>query len=283
MLLAATAVWGWTFTVVKDAVDVRHYGVIAFLAIRFAVGSALLGVPAIRQFNRRSLLVGGGIGIVLALGYLCQTLGLRQTTATNSGFITGLFVVTTPIINRLLFGVKTRPLFWIAVALSVAGLYLLTDADPARLKAGDWLTLGAAVLYGLHISLLDRFAKGHPPLTLAFAQTASTAMLFFLLLPISEPLRWPSQAVWVDLAITGVLATAACFAIQTYVQQRLTAVTATLILSAEPVFAAMFGCVLLGERLGGVQMLGMVLMIGAIVAAQIGAGEHASTYPLDPL
>jgi len=78
-------------------------------------------------------------------------------------------------------------------------------------------------------------------------------------------------------------ATAACFAVQTYVQQRLPAITSTLILSAEPVFATLFGCILLGERLGGIQMLGMTLMIGAIVAAQIGAGERASTYPLDPL
>ena len=85
------------------------------------------------------------------------------------------------------------------------------------------------------------------------------------------------------LAITGVLATAVAFAIQTYVQQRLSAITSTLILTAEPVFATLFGCLLLSERLGGVQMLGIALMIGAIVAAQIGAGEHASTYPLDPL
>ena len=75
-------------------------------------------------------MVGGGIGIVLALGYLCQTLGLCNTTATNSGFITGLFVVTTPIINRLLFGVKIRPIFWAAVAVSLVGLYLLTNTGP---------------------------------------------------------------------------------------------------------------------------------------------------------
>jgi drug/metabolite transporter (DMT)-like permease len=283
MLLLATAVWGWTFPVMKDAVDKCRYGVVAFLAIRFAIGSTLLGAAAVRQFKRRSLLIGGGIGIVLALGYFCQTAGLRQTTATNSGFITGLFVVTTPIINRLLFGVKIRPTFWAAVAVSLVGLYLLTNAGRARFGGGDWLTLAAAVLYGLHIALLDRFAKGHPPLLLAFAQTASSAMLFFLLLPVSEPMRWPSREVWFDLAITGVLATAACFAIQTYVQQRLSAVASTLILSAEPVFAAMFGCLLLDERLSAVQMLGMTLMIGAMLAAQIGAGEHASSYPLDPL
>jgi len=212
--------------------------------------------------------------------------------------------VTTPMINRLLFGVKIRPIFWMAVAVSLLGLYLLTgtgsakkqaenpsvpatatqpQAPVARFTVGDFLTLGAAIMYGLHISLLDRFAKRHPPLALAFAQTVSTSLLFFLIWPLSEPLQWPSGPVWGALAITGVLATAACFAIQTYVQQRLPAITSTLILSAEPVFAALFGCLLLAERLGGIQMLGMALMIGAIVATQIGAGEHASTYPLDPL
>jgi len=281
MLLAATAVWGWTFVVVKDAV--AAYGVIAFLAIRFAIGSTLLGAPAIRHFRRRSLLVGAGIGIPLALGYFCQTLGLRYTSVTNSGFITGLFVVTTPLLNRLLFGVKIRPRFWAAVAVSLAGLYLLTNAGPTRPNVGDLLTLAAAVCYGLHISLLDRYAKEHHSLTLAFAQTGMTAVLFFAIWPLSDPLQWPSLPVWRDLAITGVLATAACFAIQTYVQQRLPAITSTLILSAEPVFAALFGCILLEERLGGIQMLGMSLMIGAIVATQISAGEHASTYPLDPL
>jgi drug/metabolite transporter (DMT)-like permease len=117
-----------------------------------------------------------------------------------------------------------------------------------------------------------------------------TAVLFFAVWPVSEaiwplsnPFCWPSLPVWRDLAITGALATAACFAVQTYVQQRLPAITATLILSVEPVFAALFGWLLLDERLGGLQMLGVALMLAAIVASQIGAGEHASSYPLDPL
>jgi len=302
MLLSATVVWGWTFVVVKEAV--ADYGVVAFLALRFAIGSALLAALAVRQLNRRSILVGGGIGIVLAMGYYFQTVGIRYTTVTNRGFITSLFVVTTPIINRLLFGVRIRPMFWLAVAVSLAGLHLLTSAgSPAKqagaqpvaaaapesnvrsatYTTGDLLTLAAAILYGLHIALLDRYAKGHPPLTLAFGQTSSTAMLFLLAWPLSGPLQWPTEQVWVALAITGILATAVAFAIQTYVQQRLSAITSTLILTAEPVFATLFGCLLLGERLGGVQMVGITLMIGAIVAAQIGAGEHASTYPLDPL
>lgn len=251
--------------------------------LRFAIGSILLGAAATGHFRRSSLLVGAGIGIPLATGYFCQTLGLRYTSVTNSGLITGLFVVAAPIVNRLLFGVTIRPKLWAAVAVSLAGLYLLTNAGPARPNVGDLLTLAAAIAYGLHISLLDRYAKRHHSLTLAFAQTGMTAAIFFAAWPLSEPFGWPSLPVWRDLAITGALATAACFAIQTYVQQRLPAITATLILSAEPVFAALFGWVLLGERLGGLQMLGMALMLAAIVASQIGAGERPGTYPLDPL
>lgn len=291
LMLLATAVWGWSFVVVKEAVS--GYGVVAFLALRFAIGAAALGVMAARHFNRRSILVGSGIGVVLALGYYFQVLGLRYTTVTNSGFITSLFVVGTPLVNRLFFKVKIRPMFWLAVAVSLAGLYLLTSTAngvvPTVQEAGttsvfgDLLTLGAAFFFSLHIAFVDRFAKGHPPMTLAFGQTAFTAMLFLLVWPLTEPLQWPTKDVWIALAITGVLATAIAFSIQIYVQQRLSAVASTLILTAEPVFATLFGCVLLGEHLGGAQTLGISLMIAAILVAQLGAGEHPSAYPLDPL
>ena len=106
------------------------YGVVAFLAIRFAIGSALLGAAAIRQFHRRSLLVGARHRHCAGAGLLLPDARPALHDGTNSGFITGLFVVTTPIINRLLFGVKIRPRFWAAVAVSLVGLYLLTNAGP---------------------------------------------------------------------------------------------------------------------------------------------------------
>jgi drug/metabolite transporter (DMT)-like permease len=296
MLLLATAIWGWSFVVVKEAV--AGYGVAAFLGLRFGIASVVLGMLAIGHFNKRTLLVGAGIGVVLVAGYYTQTLGLRYATVTNSGFITSLFVVTTPIINRLLFGVRIRPMFWAAVAVSLLGLYLLTSADPpprsedasVPLQVEQWLqtlgnllTLAAAVLYGLHIALLDRYSKGHNPLTLVFGQTATASIFCLMVWPLTEPIEWPSGDVWRALLITGILATAVTFVIQTYVQQRLSAITSTLILTAEPLFATAAGCLLLGETVGGLQMLGIALMIAAILVAQIGAGEHASTYPLDPL
>ena len=102
LLVAVTAVWGWTFVVVQDAIAL--YGVLPFLAVRFALAGAVLAPVYARRLTRRSLLVGGGIGVVLAAGYLFQTTGLLFTTPTNSGLITGLFVVFAPLADRLLFG-----------------------------------------------------------------------------------------------------------------------------------------------------------------------------------
>jgi drug/metabolite transporter (DMT)-like permease len=108
LLVAVTAVWGWTFVVVQDAIAL--YGVIPFLAGRFVLAGAALTPIYARRLTRRTLLVGCGIGIVLAAGYLFQTTGLLFTTPTNMGFITGLFVVFAPLADRLLFGADlSRP------------------------------------------------------------------------------------------------------------------------------------------------------------------------------
>src|ERR671915_2299721 len=103
LLVLVTAVWGWTFVVVQDAISA--YGVLGFLALRFALASVALA-PLLREMTRRTLLVGAGIGLVLAMGYLFQTLGLLYTTPTNSGLITGLFVVFAPLTARAFFGVR---------------------------------------------------------------------------------------------------------------------------------------------------------------------------------
>lgn len=267
LLLLVTALWGWTFTIVKDAVAL--YGIVSFLAIRFVIGSAALGVLSFGRLTRDSLKVGAGIGIALALGHLLQTVGLHYTTPTNCGLITGLFVVLGPVANRILFGVKVRPIFWAAIAASIAGLVLLSGAEPGQLRLGDLLTLISAMFYGLHVALLDRYAKGHDAVALALAQTCSASTIFLMAWPMSAPLQWPPGEVWFALAITGLLATAAAFCIQTYVQQRLTAVRTAIILTAEPVFAALFGYFLAGDRLTGLQMAGAALMLVAMTFGQL--------------
>jgi len=265
LLLCVTAVWGATFAVVKDAVT--SYGVMAFLAIRFAVAAVVLVPLGARKSTRVSWKVGGAIGLVLAGSYVLQTYGVRYTTATNSGLITGLFVVTAVIWNRALFGVRTPLVLWLAALASVAGLALLTGGGPSSLAFGDLLTVGCAVGFGLHIALLDRYAKEHSAMALALAQLSCATVVFALVWPFADPLALPPASVWPAIVFTGVAASAVGFYAQTSAQRRLPAVQAGMILTMEPVFAAVFGYLLAGDRLSWTQMGGGAAMIAALVVA----------------
>jgi drug/metabolite transporter (DMT)-like permease len=267
LLLAIVVVWGWTFVVVKDAVAV--VGVVPFLAVRFALGAACVVPLAVRHGQRRSFLTGAWIGAVLAAAYLLQTLGLHSSTATNTGLITGLFIVFAPLANRVLFGVPTSSVLWAAIAVSLCGLALLTGAGPQGLQPGDQLTLGCAACFGLHVALLDRYSKGHRAVTLAAGQLSTAAVVFACLWVIREPLAWPPVEVWPALLLTGGIATAAAFFVQTYVQQRLSAVETGMIILTEPIFAAIFGQLLMGDRLSGPQIFGAVLMVAAVFATEL--------------
>jgi drug/metabolite transporter (DMT)-like permease len=265
LLLAIVAVWGWTFTLMKGAL--ASYGVVAFLAVRFVIGALAIGLFSARRVDRRSLGTGALIGIVLAGAYLLQTFALRETTATNTGLVTGLFIVFAPLANRMLFGVRTPPRLWGAIGISVVGLVLLTGTS--RLALGDALALGCAAGFGLQIALLDRYAKRHDAVALALGQVATAAVLFLVIWPLVEPVACPPVGVWFSLLVTGLVATAAAFFVQTYAQQRLSAVETGVIIVTEPVFAAAFGFLLAGDRLTATQCLGAALMVGALVVTQV--------------
>ena len=266
LLLLIVAIWGWTFVVVKDAVAL--YGVLPFLAVRFTIGALCLAPACARRLDRRTLGLGLAIGLVVGVAFLLQTLGLTRSSASNTGLITGLFVVFAPLANRLLFGVRITGRHGIAIAASLAGLALLTGAGPTGLGLGDLLTLGCAALFGLHVALLDRFAAGRGATVLAFGQVASAAALFVVIwLAQGTPVA-PPRSVWPALLITGVLASAAAYLVQTFAQQRLPAVETALILLAEPLFAVLFGVWLHGDRFTVVQAAGGALMVAAMAAIE---------------
>jgi drug/metabolite transporter (DMT)-like permease len=267
LLLGIVAVWGWTFVLVKDAVEV--YGVVPFLAVRFAIGTACIGLFVGRRTDGRTWRAGGWIGVVLAVAYLTQTVGLDHSTATNTGLITGLFIVFAPLANRLLFGVRTTPLLWGAIAISLVGLALLTGAAADGLAGGDWFTLGCAASFGLHVALLDRYSKGHRAGPLVLAQLLAATCIFAGVWMISEPLRWPPAEVWPALLVTALVATSLGYFVQTFVQQRLSAVETAMVILTEPLFAVAFGYMLHGDRLSGLQILGGVLMVAALFATEL--------------
>jgi len=273
LLLGVTAVWGWTFTVVREAVAV--WGVVPFLAVRFLVAAVAVLAVWGRRLDRSALATGGAIGLVLAAGYLLQTWGLRFTTASNSGLITGMFVVLAPVADRLVNGTCHRPAVWVSVAVSFAGMALLSGTGAEPLNAGDLMTLGCAAAFGLHIALLARFSPRHDARALTTAQVVGCAIVFLAAWPLAAPVEIPPRTVWFALALTGLVASALAFFIQTSVQRHLSAAATALILTMEPVFAAFFGFVLGGERLGPIQLAGAGLILGALVTAQLAERNDA--------
>ncbi len=265
-LLAVSAIWGWTFVIVHDAIAV--YGVMAFLAVRFLLAAGVSGAVWGRRLDRRSLASGMAVGLVLAAGYLLQTWGLAFTTATNSGLITGLFVVLAPIADRLLFGAVLKPLNWAAVGLSLVGMSLLTGRLPTDLALGDLLTLGCAAAFGVHIALLSRHAPRHDARALGTAQMLGVALVFLGLWPLTAEVEVPPREVWFALALTGVVASAVAYAVQTSAQRHLSTARTAVILTTEPLFAGLFGFALLGERLTVLQGVGAAVILAAVVLSE---------------
>jgi drug/metabolite transporter (DMT)-like permease len=267
LLVAVTAVWGWTFVVVQNAIAI--YGVIPFLAMRFVLAGAVLTPLYATRLTRRSLVVGGAIGVVLAAAYLFQTLGLLFTTPTNSGLITGLFVVFAPLADRLLFGANLTRQVLLAVALSFVGMVLLAGGGPEGANWGDLLTVLCALALGLHIALLSRYAASYHAGALTLAQILAMALLFVIVWPFFDDVTLPPPGVWVALLITGLLASAGAFLVQTTVQQHIPAARTAIIMTMEPVFAALFGYWLAGDRLVTVQILGALMILSALVIGEV--------------
>lgn len=258
-MLLVTAVWGWTFVLVKDAVT--QYPTLPFLQIRFALALLVMAVLVRRLPTRRELRLGAIVGTVLAGGYLAQTAGLTTTSPGNAGLITGMFVVFTPLLNRI-FGAPIRWWTWVATAVSLVGLLLLTGG-PSGMGVGDLLVLACAALFALHIVLLGRWSPGLPAAPLAMVQMAACTLIFSA--GGTWSLRPPSGAVWFAIVITGVFASALAFYIQTWAQGFISPNRTALILATEPAWALAAAVILAGQRLGPVQGLGALLVLVAIL------------------
>ena len=261
-MIAVTAIWGWTFVVVKDAIS--RYPTLPFLTVRFAMAAAVLILAAAivrRGVSRRAAAHGVVIGGALAAGYLLQTLGLERTTPGEAGLLTGLFVVFTPILEGL-FGSRPAARTWVAAAAALAGTAVLTGAAGGHL-AGDLLEIGCAVAFAVHMVLLSRWAPGVHPLPLAAVQLATAALLFQL--PGGFSLPAPPAAVLPALVITGIFASAAAFVIQTAVQSRISASRTALIVACEPAWALLFAVLLAHQRFGAAQGVGAALLLMAVL------------------
>jgi drug/metabolite transporter (DMT)-like permease len=251
-LFSVAAIWGGTFVAVQDAV--RGYSSLSFVLLRFALAALVLAPVSAGRVGRRELVYGASIGVALGAGMLLQTEGLRTTTSTNSGLITGLYVVFAPLFALALFRARVSRRVWAAVALSVLGLALVTGGQPGDLRVGDGLTLLAALIFGVQIALLSRYSPGSHAGALTLVQLCVTILLVAPAVALSGAAVLPERPeVWRALLLTGLGASAYGFWMQTYAQARIPAGRAAVIMATEPVFAAIAGYAAAGDRLTGVQ------------------------------
>jgi len=268
-LLAITASWGSTFFLIKDLLD--RVPTLDFLAVRFAIASVLMVAVApkalsrlTRDSRRHALVLGGLYGVAQIL----QTAGLAHTPASVSGFVTGLYVVFTPLLAALLLRTRITALTWAAVALATAGLAVLT-LNGLSIGYGEALTLVAAVLYALHIVGLGAWSRPDQALGMSILQIIMVSVVC-LVATVPDGVVLPATtADWLAVLYMAVFAGALAMLGQTWAQAHLSPTRSAIVMSMEPVFAAFFAILLGGESLEARMVLGGAMVLTAMVVVEL--------------
>lgn len=268
-LILVTAVWGSTFFLTKNLLE--DLQALDFLALRFTIaalaGSVILGRRIIRA-DRRTWARGASAGLLYFAAQFLQTEGLKTTDASISGFITGMYVVLTPVVGFLLFSNRPAARTWIAVIIATGGLTILS-LNGLSYGIGETLTLGGALLYALHILVLGRWAERDDPLALAAIQLIVIAVLADIAAAPGGYGLPTSAADWASLLYMALVAALAALVIQTWAQSRIPAASAAVIMTTEPAFASLFAIALGGERLTGRLVIGGTLMLSAMLVTEL--------------
>lgn len=283
VLLLVCILWGSTFVVVKDAIE--RMPVMDFLAWRFAIAALVMAalrprvVAALSPANRRRGVV---LGLALAAGYVAQTYGLERTPATVSGFITGLFVVFTPLCSALLLRHRVDRVSWAGVALATVGLALLS-LHGLSVGTGEAITLLCAVSFALHIVGLGQWSTAGDAYGLAVVQLATVAVVS---IPAAAPESLappPDAGVWGAVLLTSLAATAFGFFGQTWAQAHLAPARAAVVMTMEPVFAGIFGVTVGTDRIGPRTVVGSLVVLVAMLLVELGPrhGQDAAVERLE--
>jgi drug/metabolite transporter (DMT)-like permease len=268
-LLGVSFTWGASFVLMKDAIEKQPY--MDFLALRFslaAVAMFVLRPKTSSRFEPGDIKFGLAIGVILAFGYITQTIGLELTTAATSGFLTGLYVIFTPILAWLIYRRKISKKLALGALVSAIGLAVFSGAAASlEFQIGQLWLVACAILYGLHILFLGKYGHGRNAYRFAMVQIAAVAIICwgFALTDGYQPP--PTSDVWVAIIFTAVLSTAAAFWVQTWAQTLMDASRAALIMTSEVVFTAVIAIaagqepVTIAVTLGGALMLGAMLIV----------------------
>lgn len=275
MLLICTMLWGFAFIAQKSAMD--SMGPLTFAGVRYLIGGLLVLPLAFWEKRRRPEPLTGthwalvaGVSLVFFIGSWLQQSGLATTTATNGGFLTGLYVFFVPVLGFFIFRTRPHPIIFACVPLALVGIYYLNGGGLDSFNQGDLLIVTSAVFWGLHVVLLGHVARatGLPIFVSAISFLAAGAVALSLAFVIEAPTLAGISAGWVEIAYAAILSTAVAFTFQAIGQQYVPPANAAIILSAESLFAAIGGALLLGERLPPIGYAGAALIFAAIIAVE---------------
>lgn len=272
-LVVVCLIWGATFILVKQALP--DISTLLFLTLRFTAAAFMLAVIFRKQFRspnlRASLRAGILAGLCLFSGYVLQTFGLKYTSASKTGFITGLYIPLVPLFSGLIYRKIPQISEIFGVLIAFAGMALMTiQTDLVDINRGDLLVAGCAVVYAFHILLLGRFSASSNLGILIVTQIATGMCVGALTFSLVEPVRlhWTTP-VWVALLVTSLLATALAFSVQTWAQRYSSPTRTALIFSMEPVFAWVTSYLVAGEVLSRRGTVGAALILAGILLVEL--------------
>src|SRR5579859_3036799 len=285
-------IWGMTFVVVKGAL--ADASIFAFIAVRFTLAAILMAIlfrRSIRGIGVQGVRAGIRVGFFLFGGFAFQTAGLKFTTASKSAFITGSCVILVPIILGVFGRRRITSGIWAGALAAFAGLYLLTvpAGGFSALNRGDLLTLMCALMFALHFIFLGENAGRFSVGALSFLQVATTALLAIIFVPAAAALGWEAPR----LAFTGQLifaifataigATVICFWLQTWAQQYASPSHTAILVSFEPIFAALTSWIVAQEHFGPRMLAGAALIFAGILVAELKGPASASPESTGPI
>lgn len=279
-ILSITIIWGSSFILMKNLLD--YTPVFAYLALRFLLAAVILCMMfsrRLKKLNTRTLKLGVLVGFTVFAGMALQVMGLQFTSASNSGFITGLNVVLVPVLSAMLLKKKPAPQAIVGVLLAAAGLFLLSGGVQFQLNKGDLMTLGCAVCFAFQIIFIDKAASTEDPVLIALVQVASSALMFTAVWGFQGfALPVVNTTLVTTILWTGAFGTAFALGVQTVAQKYTTPTRTALIITCEPVFAAIFAWTIpnsqgITEKPGLYTIAGCILILGGMLLSEFPGPE----------
>ena len=283
LLLLVALIWGSAF--VAQAIGTRSLGAFTFTGLRFALGAAVVAPFAWREWRTlraqrreprpRDIALIAGLGALLFLGAAMQQIGMHTTSVTNAGFLTALYIPLVPVFGWIASRHAPHWTTWLAAAGCMAGTWLLTGGGSAggllNFKTGDWWVIASSVPWAAHVMLVGRAANRlHGAMLVACGQFIACSVLALLLGVATEPITTHGVRLALGAIVyTGVLSVGLGFTLQVVAQRHTRAADSAIVLSSETVFAAAFGALFMGDRIGDAGLAGCALILGCVLMVQL--------------